>query len=161
MSFLNATSPEELRHAVASNCAAQAEADQIETECAEVRTLAPVENDFLREELATVAHRALVTMGESHDYSGTAPVLTVSPYGAAPVAAEHTRHGSMPVKTGAVVLTCHSCGEGTAGPTSFWLALGRHVLQVELCRRCAVSAIDRGARPQNFTIPDAVPDGLA
>ncbi|KXZ61382.1 hypothetical protein Mlaev_00641 [Microbacterium laevaniformans] len=161
MSFLNAKTPEELRSAVADHAGAQAEADQIEAECAEVRDLAPAVNDFLRDELAVVVHRALVSMDESHDCSGTAPVLTVQPYGYAPVSAEHTRHGSEVSRSTDVVRPCHSCGDATGLVTHFWLGLGRHILQVELCNRCAVDAIDRGARPQGVTIPDAVPDGLA
>lgn len=160
MSFLNASTPDELRAAVRANAAAQAIADQLEAECADVRRLAPAENDFLRDELSVVVDRALISMDESHDFEGAAPVLTVSPYGYSPRSAERTRDGAVPIDRNAVH-SCHQCGQSSAQTTPFWLALGRHVLQVDLCHGCAVSAIDRGARPQSLSIPDAVPGDFA
>lgn len=135
-------------------------ADQIDAECAEVRRLAPTENDFLRDEYAGVVHRALASMDESHDFDGTAPVLTVSPFGV-PTAAENTRDDAQPIASRAVVAPCHSCCTASSIRTPFWLAVGRHILQIELCRHCAVDAIDRGAKPQNLTIPDSMPERLA
>lgn len=160
MSFLNASTPEELRAAVRADAAAQAMADQLEAECAEVRRVAPAENDFLRDELAVVVHRALTSMDESHDFEGAAPVLTVSPYGYSPRSAEHTRDGAIPIDRNAAH-SCHQCGQSTARATPFWLALGRHILQVDLCHGCAVDAIDRGAPPQSLSIPDAVSEDFA
>lgn len=161
MSFLNASTPEELRAAVRDSIPAQAGADQIEAESAEVRRLAHAENDFLRDEMDVVAHRALTHMDESHDFDGVAPVLAVSPYGYSPASTEHTRDGSMPVTCDGVAHWCHQCCQATAQTTPFWLALGRHILQIDLCHTCAVDAIDRGARPQSLSIPDAVPEDFA
>lgn len=166
MSFLdsfdlppNAT-PDELREAVRCNAAAQVVANQIEAESFTVRALAPAENDFLREELGTVVHRALTHMDESHDYEGTAPILTVSPYGYSLCSSEHSNVGAVPIPRDAV-RSCHKCGQSTAQTTPFWLALGRHILQVDLCHACAVDAIDRGAKAQTLTIPDTLPDEFA
>lgn len=160
MSFLNAKTPDELRDAVRANLAAQSLADQIEAECAEVRAVAPAENDFLRDELATVVHRTLVNLDESHGFEGSAPVVTVSPYGYSPRSTEHTRDGATPIFSG-TVRSCHQCGASTAQTTPFWLALGRHVLQIDLCHACAVDAIDRGAKAQSLAIPDALPDDFS
>lgn len=164
MSFfdrLGATAtPDGLREAIRSNLGAQADADQLVAEVDEARRLAPPENDFLRDELATVVHRALVSMDESHDFEGTAPVLVASPFGYSPSSTERTRRGSAPVIRGAVC-ACHGCGQSRAGSVPFWLALGRHILQIDLCGSCSVGAIDRGAKPQGLSIPDAVPEDFA
>lgn len=121
--------------------------DQLDAEYREAAKLVPHEqNRRLWNKVRPMSTRAFAQDDTIDSFMmGAVPVVRYNGYGAS----THRRDGDRPVSTTVPVERCAQCNAGVQRLTPFWVNGGTLIVQVELCRDCAVSAIDNlDAKPQ-------------
>lgn len=123
------------------------EADQMDAEALHARQVAP-HNQPMRDPETVIGQQIRKTLARRSDVRapGPAPVIRCRNDGGE--TSERERHSNNPLPQAQTVAWCITCNESSACLVPFWVAVGRFIVQVDLCPVCTVSAIDSGAVPQ-------------
>lgn len=121
--------------------------DQLDAEYREAESLVPREqNRRLWNHVRPMITRAFHQDDETDTFMmGAVPVIRYN----GNVATVHRRDEDRPISSSIPLERCAQCYQAVRGLTPFWINAGTLIVQVELCRDCAVSAIDNlDAKPQ-------------